>query len=144
MDAEVPRPLFLLCIQELFIHFNNLINRLYLYIKMIKSENTINRKPFDYNVIFFIKKNIIFILSVFSFIIIGFDLNTETALENNEIEFCTAILVNSTNPVQPLKIPAIRNEELTELNFRFGSIVVLVNSELKEIFQSRPPPSRSI
>ena len=89
----------------------------------------------------YIKRNIICFLTVISFFVIGYDLTTEIAEQKNEIEFYTAILINSTNPAKQIniKVPIYRSENKHKLLF-FNS-EVLFSSELSETFQSRPPPS---
>jgi hypothetical protein len=88
----------------------------------------------------FIKRNILLFLITISFFIIGFDLTTEMAEANNEIEFYAAILINSTNPSKPLEIPSIINTETPFIILNFRENTKLHYSELSETFQSRPPP----
>ncbi len=88
----------------------------------------------------FFNRNIVLFLTIISFFVIGYDLTTEIAEQNNEVGFYTAILNNSTNTVKPLKIPSIKKTDtpLTTLNFHENTN--LNCSEHSETFQSRPPP----
>ncbi len=89
----------------------------------------------------FIKRNIVFFLTVISFFVIGYDLTTEIAEQNNEIEFYSAILVNSSSPVKQVNISAPELNVKPAHKISYYNTEALFSSELSETFQSRPPPA---
>ncbi|MEO8512625.1 MAG: hypothetical protein ABI543_03625 [Ignavibacteria bacterium] len=88
----------------------------------------------------FIKRNIILLLTVISFFVIGFDLATEMAVAKNEVEYCTAILINASNPSNQPETPQIKKTEKSIITLFINNNTALTSSELSETFQSRPPP----
>ena len=89
----------------------------------------------------YIKRNIICFLTVISFFVIGYDLTTEIAEQKNEIEFYTAILINSTNPAKQIKIDSPKEIQKAEHKLKYSNTEALFSIELSETFQSRPPPT---
>jgi len=103
--------------------------------------SALNIKKSDCSVISgFIKKNIVIILSVFSFAVISYDLTTESVVEDYEIEFCNALLKNAANPSKQKAVPSIsRTEEKTIAGFTSNKSELIL-SEVSRKIQKRPPP----
>ncbi|MEO8512623.1 MAG: hypothetical protein ABI543_03615 [Ignavibacteria bacterium] len=88
-----------------------------------------------------LRRNTVLLLTLISFFVIGFDLTTEAAVENNEVEFFTAVLINSTCTSLPVIVSSPENIELTSITLYFNNASKIISSKLSNSFRSRPPPS---
>lgn len=88
----------------------------------------------------FARHNVVLLLTVISFFVIGFDLTTEIAESNNEVEYCTAILISAAKPDKPPKTSiAVKDLPKKEKVF-LVTIFPIITEEYSNPFLSRPPP----
>jgi hypothetical protein len=97
----------------------------------------INRLPFIHNNSF--EVNIIILLGAFAFIVIGVDLNSELAVEKNEIEYVVAVLENTNEAVSLSDLSAfIFNLSLNGVLPIY--IVPIQTSDILSLPRDRSPP----
>ncbi len=96
------------------------------------------------NFSFFIKRNILLLLSVLSFAVISYDITTELSEENNESGYFSLILENTSNPSNPQSINSKKETEKGITGIYFVQDTVIISSEFSEPYQSRPPPRLKI